>query len=1131
MSETLLLSYRLDGKLTSRDGSHALQGVPGPIVAGPGDTILGPHPKAMRFGGTSHLFTPLAGGVVPPRAWTLRMLVQPTAGTGRELLCRCETVPFALTLTAGDVPERRGLMAIVTAQAHGGQGINSVRSANVTVNAGTWYLLDLVYDHDTLGLFVNQQLVVPFGLADGRLAAAPSGRLLLGGEADGAARFRGAVAGVQVLAGAPAVLSRRLEAGRSAPHWYLSRKYTEIDGRTLLGQATSGLAWDPVAKANRMNFQKGFIMHDARLGAFAVDGTLARGYDNLAETMRQTLGPLTSDAVTVERPACRYALFAGGGLYQSGLGTVPVTGRIHQHYLSHGGPTGFAGVPRAGSGPVTGGRQHPFQNVRFFEHTATQQVLGLRGPIAEEFNRLGGLARCGFPQSEVMPVYRRPPTAVDGEPGDPVGSRCNFQNCAIFQLGNARPVAVWKDSLRVHAEHGGVEGDLGFPTGDVVREGTGLLSLEYQTFERGSLVRLGTHPGKVFVCPAFQIYLERLETRESEGLQGENDLYFHLSIEKARFGADGEMLYERRFPPSGDFDDANTVHLTTTLPPTLATNDASAVYRLRADVWDADGLGGFDDDHLGDVRYELSVYNAWGQAVDGGVITVIDRKATLFFSVKPRFNRANYSFTDWHFFPFKNPSTPEISWRSYAAAFSDDVDEYLDFDDVLFDPLGRLWQGLFYQGAKRVGSKGNCWGFAVEAQNAWNGTSVFSPPLKRYSWQERMEREINIKHVSQVGRDRLDWHVNQLSSGRTQDPVRVFNDSRAAATGGGFPLLVLSHDVNIVPMTYLHAVLPYRWDNTVNPWVIECYDSNLPTRPNFVRVYPDEQKWEMNTERGAEPKVVRGYKNAGSRLWFIPWSKVNNIPAPLPSLSFLAGALLEAGFALLWDMLTNDEVTDLAGANLDLTRATAADGLRRPYMITPIPLDVPNATTQLWVRRAYTGSVNYAQVLRLAQGVGAARPWRYAMAFGHGELYFSGGGSAGDRLRVRMERVGNNQSSCTVSGSRAGTFTAAYTARTDEGGGQVKMILQGLPLGETPVQFSWEPGMEGFEVIAPGGGTATLTVTYARNGTQGSKRYRLPLGGSRVRISNVVQGGELLVYPISALNGVAWGQQVLAPAA
>ena len=1132
MSETLLLSYRLDGPLTSRDGSHPLQGTPGTLVAGPGDTVLGPHPGAMRFGGTSHLSTELAGGDVPARAWTLRMLVQPAAGTGTELLCRCETVPFALTLTPGDVPGRRGLMAIVTAQAHGGQGINSVRSAGMTVTAGTWYLVDLVYDHDTLGLFVDQQLVAPFGLADGRLAAASAGRLRIGGEANGSARLKGAVAGLQVLAGAPDVLSRRLAAARSAPHWYISRTYTEVDGATLLGPATSGVEWDPVARANRMTFQKGFIMHDARLGAFALDGPLARGYQNLAEAQRAALGPLTSDAVTLARPACRYAHFAGGGLYQSALGTVPVTGRIYRHYVAHGGPTGFAGLPRAGSGPIAGGRQHPFQNTRLFEHTASQQVFALAGPVAEEFTRQGGVARCGLPQSGVMPVYRPAPGATNGGPGVRAGSRADFQNCAVFQQGDGRAYTVWTEFLRLHAQHGGLEGELGFPTGDAVRSGTGFMAVEYQTFERGTIVRLGLYGNQTFVCPAFTLFLERLETRESEGFQGENDPYFHLSVERSRYGEGGEVLYAERFPASGEYGD-NTVHLNRTLPLTLPTNDATVAYTLRADVWDADGIGAGDDDPLGDVRYELSLYNAWGQAITDGVITAIDRKATLLFAAKPQFRRENYSFEDWHFFSFRNRSTVPIPWDAYTAAFSDDVDEFLDVDDVVFDPIGSLWPYLFYLGARYVAWDGNCWGFAVETQQAWNGTSVFSPPLSRFQW-ENAQREINVKHVSQLGKDRLGWHVAQFLLHRTQDPVQVFRDARASAARGSLPLLVLSHDEYILPMSYLHVVLPFRWDDSQVPWVMECYDSNFPGQTNPVKVYPGEERWEIARppDENGRPRNVVGFKGSGSRLWHVPWSIANNIPAPLPSLGFLVDALVGMGFALLWDLLVPDAITDLLGVNLDVTRAGPGDSHRRPYMIAPVPLFMARpGSAQVWARKASTGSVNYAHDLRLAQGVSASTPWRYALAFGQGELYFSGGGRAGDRLRLRMERVGTTGSRCTVSGSRAGTFRAAYTARTDEAGGQVKMILDGLPLGTAPVQFSWQPGLEGFEVIGPAGSVATLTVTYARNGTRGSKRYRLPLDGSRVRISNAVRGGELLVYPIAALNGVSTGQRVLAPVA
>lgn len=1121
MSESLLLSYRFgSGGLTSRDGSHALEGHRGTVVAGPGATALGSFPEAMRFDGEAWLHTGVAPGEVPDRSFTVRVLVQPSAGTGSELVCRCDAPPFRLWLTPTDDPARRGLLGLIEAQAHGTQGIGSAR-VGVTLQAGRWYVVDLVFAFDTLGLFVDGALVHAFGLADGRLNTVP-GTLEVGGRAnDPATRFQGALAALQVHSGAPVPLERALEAGRDTPMWHLTRKFTLLNAAARLGPAVGGPVPGPARDARVLRFERGLMIYQPRMGAFALDGDLAHAYDRLHDAERRRLGALTSDPVALENPPCRYARFTGGALFVSPrTGAATVTGRIYQRYMQRGGPAGYAGLPRGGAVGSRQGREQPFERARYFEPAAATEAYELGGGILRKYRAMGGVAACGWPLGEVNGIERD---------GRHLGARADFERCSIFhhepgEPHDTVPYAVPGDFLAVHSASGGVDGDLGFPAGDVARSGIGSWYTEYQAFERGSIVRM---PGQAPVaCPRFELFLKRMDTDESEGIgAGENDVYFFLKVTRTAPGRPDEVLFDERFPAHGDYGERNIVELDVTLPVQFDTSDPAVVYRVEADVWDSDSLGTGGDDHLGTPVYELSVFNAWGQGTSEGVISAHDRDATLLMAVHPCFDRANYGFVEWNFFRFENPHTQTIRWRAFATAFAGDVGSDVSIDDVLLDPIGTLTAAIVYEIAKGLARRGNCWGISVEALQAWKGVSLFSPPLHRYEWST-CEPEINVKHISQVGLENLQYAVREFVQERTQDPVAVFRATQAAAARGELAMLTVMQRPDVTDPGLWHAIAAYAWDDTTDPWTIRCYDPNNPYE-TVLSVWPDQNRWTMTSDE----VVLEGGYHTGARLIMSPASIVTRIPQRLPSLVQWLDLGLQLGFALLHINVEPIGMVDSDGQEMDITRATAADRRRRRFMLAPYPMQPQGpAGPQIWMRHPDTGSVNYQHALRLGPAVGPRNPWRYAVSFGQGELYFAGTGAPGDRLSLRFESVGLRRSRCTVSGTGGGRFTVAYVSRLDEEGAQAKMVLQDLPVRAEGVSFSWNPALEGFEVLAPGAGAIPLTVTHHRGGASSRRDYTLPPdSGARVRISNAVETGELPVYRIAALNGVSWGETVLAP--
>jgi len=95
------------------------------------------------------------------------------------------------------------LNASVSPQAHGWSGASS--RFGDPLKPGVWYTADLVYDNDTVGVFVNGEIVSVHAFPQGNITLFPGNQLFIGSWVDGARNhFNGTIAAVQWFYGRPA---------------------------------------------------------------------------------------------------------------------------------------------------------------------------------------------------------------------------------------------------------------------------------------------------------------------------------------------------------------------------------------------------------------------------------------------------------------------------------------------------------------------------------------------------------------------------------------------------------------------------------------------------------------------------------------------------------------------------------------------------------------------------------------------------------------------------------------------------------------------------------------------------------------------------------------------------------------
>jgi hypothetical protein len=171
-----------------------------------------------------------------------------------------------------------------------------------------------------------------------------------------------------------------------------------------------------------------------------------------------------------------------------------------------------------------------------------------------------------------------------------------------------------------------------------------------------------------------------------------------------------------------------------------------------------------------------------------------------------------------------------------------------------------------------------------------------------------------------VGAPAIWWFVDEVLSGQTHDPVKVFRDTRNAYAAGTDPVLCISQNSDFSGAP--HCLLPVGWDDTGYPWQILLHDPNFPSLsmgdpgPRPLKVYPDTNSY---TYDGGQNKYS-GTEWSGGRLHYMPFSLLCERPrTPVYEalMLLMTGLLLILGSDSETVSLTDDNGVDLDAYGAD----------------------------------------------------------------------------------------------------------------------------------------------------------------------------------------------------------------------
>lgn len=887
-----------DTHVSNPDGSVPMEFHGATIVAGPGDAFGGSYPKALSLNATGAAAVDVSSLALDQRRFHVRIVFRLEASfEGRQNLVESDRLPFALFLHGAGRGGVR-LVASVNPTAHGWRAADTRFGPRVTVRQ--WHCADLVYDLDTVAVYLDEQIVSVRAFPQGRIDLGRGTQLFVGTWVDGRRdHLDGKVAALQLHAGIPAALESQLDERRSSAEWYITHKAEQLRPGLNLGEPTAAPSFNARTGAWIQTHEHGDFMHHPSIGAaFEMHGAIRARYR--AMTTRDELGYLVTDEVHATDRAGRKSLFSRGGIYWSAAtGAHAVLGQLYLDYESKGESRAW-GFPTAEARRIPGGSELVLQRARMYHRDGQPAAHEVHGAILERYLATGGPSAWGFPVTDETPLRRR-----SGSSSTEIGRSSEFENCTFHWSPATGAREVHGDIRRKYLELGGPTGQLGLPTTD---EGPipGVSGpARANGFQHGSLCWYGSYASIVIARP-FKLFLATLNTKESEGFgMGQNDIYLRATIKRG-----GATVYSQKHPSSGDWGGRNVRDVNITFPAVLHPDPAQPI-TLELDVWESDSGAPFGggDDHLGTWTKRLDAANGWGLLENGGILDsgAFSKINNIRVSVKPEVDVRSLTETQ-KWWGVTNAGTDDLTWAQYAQTFRD-VDSETEWWDA-GDGLAAIFYELV---AKDIAEGGNCFGMSTEAIYARKGTSAFSLPLDRFTTWNTVRPTVNSKQAYQVGAAPIWWFVGQFLSGSTHDPVGVFQRTHEAFRRGDHPVLCISqnYDFSGAP----HCVLPIGWDTSVTPWRLDILDPNFPGQIRPIHV--DPRRKTFTYEGGSTPgnRTYTGGQWSGGRMHYMPFCVLNTAPrTPVweAIMLILTGAVILVGA----DAETVS-ITDAGGSDLD----------------------------------------------------------------------------------------------------------------------------------------------------------------------------------------------------------------------
>lgn len=631
-------------------------------------------------------------------------------------------------------------------------------------------------------------------------------------------------------------------------------------------------------------------------------------------------------------------------------------------WLDSGAERGLLGVP---TGPATvDGRGHTQPFERGALYCVDGECFVLRGPIADEYRRLGGIdGPWGAPRSSTTSLK------------DPRCTRGRFEKVTVYHSSATGLQLLSPEFAALHERLGGHAGKLGLPVAAATRLQPGMVG---QDFQHGVILDRGAGP---FVATALRLVLGAVHVRwmKDGGIRDYNAepyVYWRIKV-------DGTTVRNRRYPEEGE-------HKASSFP--LAQEyivrplRVGTLVEMSVDVYDAD-VG--KDDRIGGLGERFDAANAWqtGGGADGiqknkNADWIDDKRLRtthdLEFDYSVGFvqeidESAHFRARDfWRFNNFTGPAL--MSRRAYVETFRD-VEVAPDTIDQLLHPIDSM---LYEAAFDTIADGGNCFGMSLEALYVRAGRSLLARPLHErvgslgdkvsVSTADDVEPEIrdliNIKQAYQLGLGYLAGTLPEVAKGFVRGGMPAFEFVRERLRRGID--CVLCMNIRKEDGEYSgHCVAPYRCErrqgSRSEPHRIWVADPNLVWRTrsgDCSAIEVAEDGWWRAVEYKGDTVRVLSF---GSEMSAPPF------PAMLTAASFTtldeqprtvtSGLFyLALGLGLL------------AFGDLD-----PADGLMPGVNIVPLPLGAPIRGVAL----AALGGVPDA--LNLSLRSRGPRPARFAM--------------------------------------------------------------------------------------------------------------------------------------------------------
>ncbi|HEX7772996.1 MAG TPA: hypothetical protein VF435_11290 [Pyrinomonadaceae bacterium] len=262
---TILLNYKLnETTVTNPDGLFELKFSDAKVVPGPGLTIAGKYPTALDLETKGKASVDVSGLVIDRRQFTLRIVFQANGPiSARANLLESNRLPFKLFLMPRNATEF-DVVASVPPLWHGWQSASTKFAPGL--KPGVWYVADLVYDMDTLAVFVDEVIVSVHAFPSGEIEEF-LGSLYVGTSVDLAHdHFNGKVAGIEWWAGIPDALQEQIDERRAHPEWFITHKVELLRQRLNLGEPVTAISFQQGAGAYLQHYQRGALMYHDSLG-------------------------------------------------------------------------------------------------------------------------------------------------------------------------------------------------------------------------------------------------------------------------------------------------------------------------------------------------------------------------------------------------------------------------------------------------------------------------------------------------------------------------------------------------------------------------------------------------------------------------------------------------------------------------------------------------------------------------------------------------------------------------------------------------------------------------------------------------------------------------------------------------